>query len=175
LSGHGRRIAPGCSPSMPETAARAQNRPLGVTLLSVVQFILGIGYLLSMLWAWSISSWADSVDGQMKLQSVGGDQLAKSVPTLFLVVGLVYLVLGISSLMLSRGYFKGRERARHRGRTMAALAIVFALFCLLFPVPAKLGPDSPFWAIVFNLFLVMYLARPKVLAFFRSHSGEGNS
>jgi preprotein translocase subunit SecG len=61
-----------------------------------------------------------------------------------LVTGIVYLVLGISSLMLSRGYFKGRERARHMGRTMAVLAIAFALFCLLLPVPAKLGPDSPF-------------------------------
>ena len=156
---------------MPQTVARAPNRPFGVTLLSIIQLILGIGYLLSMLWALSISAWADSVDGQTELQSVGGDQLANFVATLFLVISIVYLVLGISSLMLSRGYFKGRERARHRGRTMAALAIVFALFCLLLPIPAKLGPDSPFWAIVFNLFLVYYLARPKVLAFFRSHSG----
>jgi hypothetical protein len=160
---------------MPETAARVQSRPLGVTLLSVVQLILWIGYLLSMLWAWSISAWADSVDGQMRLRSVGGGQLAESIPTLFLIVGVVYLVLGISSLMLSRGYFKGRERARHRGRTVATLAIAFAFFCLLFPVPAKLGPDSPFWAIVFNLFLVMYLARPKILSFFRSQSGAQHS
>jgi len=160
---------------MPETVSRGQNRPFGVTLLSVVQLILGIGYLLSMLWAWSISAWADSIDGQMKLRSVGGDQLAESISTLFLVVGIVYLVLGISSLMLSRGYFKGRERARHRGRTMAAIAIAFAFFCLILPVPAKLGPDSPLWAIVFNVFLVVYLARPKVLAFFRSHSGAKHS
>ena len=160
---------------MLETTTGAQNRPIGVTLLSIIQFILGIGYLSTMLWAWSISSWAESVDGQTKLRSVGGDQLAESIPTLFLVVGLVYLALGISSLMLSRGYFKGREKARHRGRTMAAFAIVFALFCLVLPVPAKLGPDSPFWAIAFNLFLVVYLARPKVLAFFRFHSGERNS
>jgi hypothetical protein len=128
-----------------------------------------------MLWALSISSWASSIDGQVRLRSVGGDQLANSISTLFLVVGFVYLVLGISSLMLSRGYFKGLERARHRGRTMAALAIVFALFCLLFPVPAKLGPDSPSWSIVFNLFLVMYLGRPKILTFFRIHSGAQHS
>lgn len=155
---------------MPETASLALGRPLGVTLLSVVQFILGLGYLLSMVWALSVSAWADSVEGQTKLQSVGGEQLAKTISTLFLVVGIVYLLLGISSLMLSRGYFKGRERARHRGRTMAVLAISFALLCLLLPVPAKLGPDSPVWSIVFNLVLVVYLARPRVLAFFRSHS-----
>lgn len=155
---------------MPETTLRTQSRPFGVTLLSVIQFILGIGYLLSMLWALSISSWASSVDGQVKLQSVGGDQLANLVSTLFLVIGLIYLVMGISSLLLSRGYFKGRESARHRGRTMAALAIVFAVFCLVFPVPAKLGANSPVWAIVFNMFIVIYLARARVLAFFKSHS-----
>ncbi len=125
-----------------------------------------------MLWALSISSWAGSIDGQTRLQSVGGAQLANSISTLFLIVGIVYLVLGISSLMLSRGYFRGRESARHRGRTMASLAIVFALFCLLFPVPAKLGPDSPFWAIVFNVILVVYLGRPRVMAFFKSRSGR---
>ncbi len=157
---------------MPENAASARNRPLGVTLLSILQLILGIGYLSSMLWAWSISSWAGSIDGQTRLQSVGGAQLANSISTLFLIIGIVYLVLGISSLMLSRGYFKGRESARHRGRTMASLAIVFALFCLLFPVPAKLGPDSPFWAIVFNVILVVYLGRPRVMAFFKSRSGR---
>lgn len=156
---------------MPETTLRTRSRPFGVTLLSVIQFILGIGYLLSMLWALSISSWASSFDGQVKLRSVGGDQLADLVSTLFLVIGLIYLVMGISSLLLSRGYFKGRESARHRGRTMAALAIVFAVFCLVFPVPAKLGPSSPVWAIIFNMFIVIYLARAKVLAFFKSHSG----
>lgn len=155
---------------MPPIQNRTRSRPIGVTILSVIQFLLGIAYLTSMLWALAISSWADSAEGQEKLTSALGPSLAEGIPGIFLLIGIVYLVFGISSLLLSRGYFKGRESARHRGRTVALLAIAFVVFCLVFPVPLKLEPTSPFWTLFVNSCVYIYLGRPRVRAYFGSRS-----
>lgn len=84
---------------------------------------------------------------------------------LLFLLAIIYFVLGLSSLLLARGYVKGREWARHRGRMLAALAVAFAILGAMI-LPNRLDPGSPVWTIIFNSAVIIYLGRPKVKAFF---------
>ena len=93
---------------------------------------------------------------------------AKVVSGFFFLGGIVCIAISISAFLLSRGYFKGHEKSRRRGRTVAVLGIVFVLVMLILPIPAKLDPDSPLSTIVLNLVVFAYLGSSKVKAFFAS-------
>jgi hypothetical protein len=83
----------------------------------------------------------------------------------FFLLASVYLILGIGSLLLARGYVKGFERARRKGRLVAILAIVFA-FLGIFLLPNRVDPGSPFWTIVLNAIVIAYLGSRKVRTYF---------
>jgi hypothetical protein len=94
-----------------------------------------------------------------------GEWALENAGRLFLLLSVAYLVLGIGSLLLARGYIHGREWARHRGRILAALAIVFALFGGLI-LPRRLDPGSPVWTVLFNIIVIVDLGSGKVKRFF---------
>lgn len=89
--------------------------------------------------------------------------------SLAFLIGLGYFVIGVSALLLARGYVKGYESSRRRGRSVAAFAIAFAILGVLF-LPPKLSPDSPFWTIVGNVVILLYLGSDKVVAYFKGRS-----
>jgi amino acid transporter len=126
------------------------SRPFGVALLAIIQFFTGLWDVLIALALLGVAKGNASED-------------------LVNFAGIVYLMLGLSSLWLARGYAKGRERARRRGRLLASLSIVFAIFGSIL-LPAKLAPESPIWTLVFNLAILLYLGRPKARAYFASQS-----
>lgn len=76
-------------------------------------------------------------------------------------------MLGISCLWLARGYWLGHESARRRGRKVAVLAIAVAVLAGLAVLPARLGPDSPFWLVLGNLVVFIYLGSEKARSYFR--------
>jgi len=127
------------------------SRPLGVTLLSILQFVSGLGNVLTGLGILGVSSTVVLPEAQKNLLTL---------------VGLVMIVLGISGLWLSRGYFIGYEWARRKGRVVAMLSILFALFAIVLNLPEKLGPDSPGFSVLWNAIIYIYLGRPKVVAYF---------
>ena len=154
--------------SGPSTGAH-RKRPLGVTLLSILQTIAGITFLIDFIVMLAYSSWAASVEGQARLTEVFSPELAENVPGLLFVLGLVYLALGISTLLLARGLFNGRERARGKARTIAMLAILFAIIGALFLnriSPDRFDIQATWWSIIFNIFVIWYLGKPSVKAFF---------
>lgn len=129
-------------------------RPIGVVFLSLLSIISGIQLFGSSLLFFTMSANADKLE--MRNGAAG----------LFFIVALVLLALSVSSFLLARGYYLGRERARARGRMVSAFAIVWALLGILL-LPAKLGPESPFWTILFNAVIVFYLGRDSIRAYFR--------
>jgi len=151
------------------TAKRKPSRPLGVTLLALLQILTGIQLILSALVSFAISSWAATPEGQAEIAELSV-RLAENASLIWFLLALVYLALGIAALLLSRGYLNGREWARRKGRVVAAFAILFALIGAII-LPVRVGPDSPFWTIVFNVIVIMYLGSSKVRAYFRAHSG----
>lgn len=139
-------------------------RPAGVTFLSIWQFVTGVILALYALGMLSLSSYAKTDEGQQKFSDISV-KFAEIASTFFFIVGVVLLILGLSALLLSRGYYLGRESARRRGRTVAILAIVVTILGSLF-LPQKLAPDSPGWTILLNAIVFVYLGRPGVRAFF---------
>ncbi len=96
--------------------------------------------------------------------------LEKSISGLVSLIGLGFLIIGLSYLLLARGYIKGREKARRKGRTIAVFAILLAILGVII-LPAKLGQESPVWTVFLNVVIIIYLGRPHVKAFFASRSG----
>lgn len=140
-----------------------------MTLLSILQTLAGISFLIDFIVLMAYSSWAASDEGQARLTEIFSPELAESVPGLLLVLGIVYLVLGISTLLLARGLFNGREKARGKARTVAMLAIMFAIIGALFLnriSPDRFDVQATWWSIIFNFFVIWYLNRPSVKEFF---------
>lgn len=127
-------------------------RPLGVTLLAIIAIVAGLQSLGVGLALVSFSS-----------------TLEETVSGLVSLIGLAFLIIGLSYLLLARGYVKGYERARRKGRMIAVFAILLAIAGIII-LPPKLAPDSPVWTIFFNVVIILYLGRPRVKAFFASRS-----
>lgn len=139
----------------PATRTRQLSRPLGVTLLALWEVISGIQLLLMGLVLWGASS----------------DAERGAVSSMLFLLGLVFLLMAVSYFFWARGYLRGYERARRRGRSCAVLVIILAIGAIILLGSAvRLLMDSPFWTIISNLAIVLYLGRPGVKAFFSSRS-----
>jgi Na+-translocating ferredoxin:NAD+ oxidoreductase RnfD subunit len=138
---------------------------MGVVILSFMAVISGVQMLLSSIWAFAVSSNADK-PGVVDALSRISPEIANAAAGLFFVVGLVLLVLAISSLLLAKGYYRGEERARRRGRAISAFAIIWAVLGILL-IPARADPGSPWWTILINIIIIVYLGRDSVKGFFR--------
>ncbi|MDH3364732.1 MAG: hypothetical protein OEM29_01820 [Thermoplasmata archaeon] len=139
------------------------SRPIGVTLIAILQIVSGLQMLLVAFIALVIAS---SPDVQEDISSTVGEQLADSIAAIFLVIGVVALAIATFSFVLARGYLKGREWARRKGRKIAFFAILLAFFTLIL-IPSRTDPGAPIWTILLNLFILTYLGRTRVRQFFR--------
>ncbi len=135
-----------------------------MTLLAIIQVVSGFQSLLSSLIYFALVPWTKTPEGVAALTKAGAWAL-KNAGGVFLVLAIVYLVIGLSALILARGYLNAKEWARHRGRLLAALAILFAFIGGIF-LPERLDPGSPLWTIIFNAIVIVYLGRAKVRRFF---------
>ena len=127
---------------------------MGVILLAIWEVLVGTQMVLFGLGALSYS----------------GTLLEGSAArTIVFFISIGSLVVGISALLLARGYVKGYESARRRGRSVAVFAILFAILGIII-LPARLTPDSPFWTILMNTGIFWYLGSDKVVTYFRAHS-----
>ncbi len=88
-----------------------RTRPFGVTLLAVWEVISGVQLLLTGLVLIGISS----------------DQDPGSVKSLLFVLGLALALLAVSYFLWARGYLRGYESARRRGRLAATAVIILAI------------------------------------------------
>ena len=146
------------------------SRPFGVAILAIIQFMSGLNALGTSLFFLAVSSLADTASVQQSLQS--SPWVAKNAASLFFWFGLIFMALARWSFWYARGYVLGQEWARRRGRRLAELTIVLAilLIVLLPNLPQKVGLGSPWWMIVSNSIVAIYLGRPKVIAFFKSRT-----
>jgi hypothetical protein len=127
-------------------------RPLGVTVLAIIAIFAGVQSIGTGLVLVSLSS-----------------TLEKSISDIISLIGIGFLVIGLSYLLLARGYVRGREKTRRKGRAIAVLAILLAVLGASI-LPAGLAPESPVWTVFLNVVIVLYLGRPRVKAFFASRS-----
>ncbi|UCE44732.1 MAG: hypothetical protein JSU93_04820 [Methanobacteriota archaeon] len=137
-----------------------------MTLLAVLQILSGLQLLFVAIVAFIIASVASTPEVQEELSSSVGEKVADSIAVIFFVIGVAALAIALFSFVLARGYLKGREWARRRGRKIALFAIILAVLSLIL-IPARTDPGAPIWTILLNLFILAYLGRKRVRAFFR--------
>ncbi|HIH00533.1 TPA: hypothetical protein HA259_00360 [Thermoplasmata archaeon] len=148
-------------------AKRAKvRRPFGVTVLAVLQTISGIQLLIQSLLFFVFATITSSPEVQESLSTFADENLVRNLPTIFALLGVVFLIIALLSFHLARGYMRGYEWARIRGRKVALLTLLFALISLSL-MPARADPGAPVWTILFNLFILAYLGRRRVRAYFR--------
>ena len=140
-------------------------RPMGITILALLQILAGVQAFAASLVYFILSSWAKSPEGLAEL-APSGDWVVRNASGVFFLLACVYFILGIGSLLLARGYFSGDEWARRKGRMIAVLAIVLALLGI-FILPDRLDPGAPFWTILLNAVVIAYLGSRNVRAHFR--------
>ena len=144
------------------TTVSHPSRPFGVVLLSLYQILQGLWYLVLSLVLLALSSRA-------------GDEGDKALSGVLLLLGLAFLVSGVYSLWLARGYVKGHEWARRRGIGIAIFAIVLVFIEIIIVKLQVFLPDSPFWTIVGNIVIIWYLRREKTKKFFASRAARGQA
>ena len=143
-----------------------RRRPFGVTLIALLQIVSGLQLLLVAILAFIIASLASTPEVQEELSSSVGEQVADSIAPIFLLIGIAALAIAIVSFVMARGYLRGREWARRRGRKIALFAILLALVSMIL-IPNRTDPGAPVWTIILNLLILTYLGRRRVRAFFR--------
>ena len=151
---------------MTEVRNQRRKSPMGVTLLAIVQTLSGIQLLVQALIAFAIAAIVSDPEIQDQLSSVAGEIDFEALSLLFIVIGVVALILSVFSFALARGYAKGRAWAWRKGRKIALFTILVAILGLVL-MPARTDPGAPIWTILLNAFIVVYLGRRKVRAWFR--------
>jgi len=148
------------------TTSRKTRRPFGILVLTIVQIFSGLQLLGGALWAFAVAAIASTSEAQELLAEAISPWMAQNAGTLFLILGIALLVLAMWSFLLARGYFKGLDPARRKGRRMAVYAIVLAVIGIIL-VPNRTDPGSPWWTIILNAAIYFYLGSEKV----KSHFG----
>jgi len=159
-------------PGMTHPGSTKRKRPFGVTVLALVQVVSGIQMLGSGLWALAVASIAGTPEGAETLEATLSPWMAENAAAIFTVIGFGFLILAILSFLLARGYVKGLEKARVRGRKVAFYSILFAILSI---VAGIILLFSPLWGalvlwwllgislVVENLALFLWTADPRTI------------
>ena len=142
-------------------------RPFGVFVLAVLQVFSGIQLLFVSIASLVIAAILNSPEGEEQVSTTIQPESIGLLVIVLAIIGVVTLLMAIFSFLLARGYLKGREWSRRKGRQMAFLAIVIAVISLLL-FPARADPGSPVWTIMFNVLVYLYLGRKRIRSHFRS-------
>lgn len=145
--------------------ARTKRCPFGIVVLAILQVVNSIQLFVSGLWCWAVSSVADTPDVRDALASSPA-WLVDNLAGILFVLGLIYVILAVLAILFARGYVRGQEWARHKGRVLAALLVVYGALGV-FILPPSLDPVSPFWTFLMNLVVFFYLGRESVKSYFR--------
>lgn len=133
------------------------DRPLGVTIIGVLMAIAGIVMIIagisSMALAPLIPMAAESQDLGMGISSamLGGFAVAS---------GAIMLALGIASLLIAYGLFKGRSWAWTAAVVLSIIGIIMSV------VSTVTGNFGSIVSLIINGVIIYYLYRPHVKAYF---------
>ncbi len=127
-------------------------RPLGVTILAVLDILGGIGASLLGLIYMALSAQIGTV--------VGGGGIFALFGAFIVVLGIIFLILGILAIAVGWGFWKGSSWAWIVGLVLYVIGIVLGLTSL------ALGDVTSIVLVVIGALLVYYMFRPNVRIWF---------
>jgi len=111
-----------------------RQRPIGVTILAILEVLVGILALFGSLGMFALAALLNSADFMEQLNEMGQQIpqfLIDSGPMLFLILGVVLLVFAIVAFILAWGFLKGKKWAWWLGVIFSVLQIISGAFSLL--------------------------------------------
>jgi hypothetical protein len=126
-------------------------RPMGVTILAVLEILTGLGALLGGLGMMAVAGFVGANTSYGGILGVLGASL-----------GIVFIIFALISFLLAWGLLGGKGWAR-------TLAMVFAALEALFGLLGIIGGDySSVLTLAIGVIILYYLMRPEVMGFFKS-------
>ena len=138
-----------------------KNRPMGVTVLGVLQVLvglgsLGLGFFLASTYAFLASVVGGAGGSSTAGIAVAGGLFGGVLMILGMIMGVVMIVIGMVSLVIAYGLFKGASWAWMLCLVLSVISAVFGV--LTFP-PGIV-------TIIFNGLIIYYLTRRYVKEYF---------
>ena len=134
----------------------AKNRPTGVTIIGVLQILsglgsLGIGFILAVTYAFLGTLMSNPPEGVSFSAGFGGLLVVFGA-----IIGGILIIIGLTSLVIAYGIFKGKSWARMLCLIFAVISSVFGI--ITFPVGIV--------TILFNVLIIYYLTRRNIKEYF---------
>lgn len=140
-----------------------RQRPIGVTILAILEILAGILALVASLGMFAASALVGTGDLWSQLNETGQQIpqfLIDSGSTIFLGLGVVFLVIAIVAFILAWGFLKGKKWAWWLGVIFAVLQIISGAFSLL------TSGVSGIVSLVIPILILVYLMMASTKAWF---------
>jgi hypothetical protein len=137
-------------------------RPLGVTILAILEILGGLFELLLAFGFFALAALINVADIRNRIGTSVPDWVLNNAPVFFGALGVFFLIMGILSLVLAWAFLKGKNWAR-------LLAIIFLVLSIIGSVIGIIGGTSLVSvaiSILIPLIIVWYLFRPNVKQWF---------
>jgi uncharacterized membrane protein YfcA len=139
-----------------------RNRPLGVTILAILEILGGIFELILAVGFFLIAALVNLADVRNRIGTSVPDWVLNNAPLIFGALGLFFLIMAIISFVLGWAFLKGKNWAR-------VLAIIFLVISIIGSVLGIIGGVSIFSVVVsvaLPIIIVYYLSMPRVKLWF---------
>ena len=127
-------------------------RPLGVTILAVLDILGGIGALLLGLVYMALSAQIGKV--------IGGGGLFALFGAFIVVLGIIFFILGILAIAVGWGFWKGS------GWAWIFSLVLYVIVIILGVASLTVGDVASIVLVLIGALLVYYMSRPNVKAWF---------
>ena len=138
-----------------------KNRPTGVTVLAVLEILLGLGSLGVGFILAVMSAFLGSLLGSVGVSGTDGVTVSAGLfgglfAAVGAIIGGIIIIIGLVNFAIAYGLFKGLGWAWILSLIFAIISIIFGI--LMFPIGIV--------AIIFDALIIFYLTRSNVKGFF---------
>jgi hypothetical protein len=144
-----------------------RHRPFGVTILAIIDILIGIFIIISSIGVLALAGYLTSITMPSEIEQNLPQWFIDMAPTALALAGVVLLAIGLVSMLIAWGFLKGRNWSRTLAIVLLFLSIMAAVFNAI--VSAILTTDVFFGlilSIIIPVLLIWYLTTPKVKAWF---------
>jgi hypothetical protein len=150
---------PGPVQAGPYYPAAMRQRPLGVTILAVLEVLGGLLFLLVALASFLLAFVLNISDFQQRYGVDIPQEILNLGSAFFAVVGVVLIIIAILSFILAWGFLKGKRWAWLLGVVLSVLEIIGGAVSIFSASPSVLG-------LIIAVIVLVYLFLPSTKAWF---------
>lgn len=153
-------------PPPPYVYPTMRQRPLGVTLLAILEALSGVFLILTAIGSFIIAGVANMQDVADQLGPDFPQEFIDMAPILFGVMGVILVILAIIAFLLTYGFLKGRGWAWTLAMVLVVLSIIFSIVGWFLSGFNPAGLASMLIGILIPLVVLLYLNMNNVRAWF---------